>query len=76
MLLLKILVEFSKQNNNISHAQNLKNYLIGNIIRTIYPYILHNEKTRNTVEFKKWHFDNSCIAWITSLFDPMTQLSN
>ena len=26
---------------------SLKNYLIGNIIRTIYPYILHNEKTRN-----------------------------
>ena len=75
MFLLKILVEFSKQNHNISHVQNLKNYLTENIIRTIYPHILH-EKIRNPVEFKRWHFDNSCIAWITSLFDPLTRQSN
>ena len=63
MLLLKILVEFSKQNNNISHAQNLKNYLIGNIIRTIYPYILHNENNWTTLLYT-WNYTTSLINYM------------
>lgn len=73
MLFLNILVEFSRQNNHLSHAKKLRERCnrIENIIRynwTIFPIYVHpsgNEKVGNSAEVKKCCFDDSYMASVT-----------